>query len=219
MKHQLFKLLTLLSVATLPLAANEHAPARPLDREAKTALQSQVTELKQQQFSEDSAVAKGFTTLHTGQYHFVTGVGLLGETLELEDGSVWDVSYADGYKTLNWLTTDNIVIKPHHSLFSVYDYVIHNLSTGTSVKANLATTPYLFGVNSHWVINMLGDQITLEDGSIWDTASYDWIKKLSWVLNDHIIIGVNDDWLTSGVYPNILINANEDTFVDAACQN
>lgn len=203
-------------------ATDDRSEGRPQTLQTKIAFKehrAQVEKEAEETLDPTAPMEKAYSTLHLGQYHNAVAVGILGESLELEDGSIWSISSSDSYKTLNWLTTDVILIKPNHSWFSVYDYVLENQNTGATVRANLSLTPILFGHNSHWIISILGNEVTLEDGSIWYIPSYDMSQVRNYRLNDHIIVGTNDSWWTSGSYPNILINANEDNYVNASCRN
>lgn len=157
-------------------------------------------------------------TSHSGAFHSPLSVSLLGDTVELEDGSIWAVAAGDTYKTLNWLTSDLLVITPNHTWFSNYLYCMTNQNTGVSVKVNLFLGPIYNGIFTHWIaaINYFTQEICLEDGSIWHLSGFDSAIFNKWLLNDTIIIGVNDGFLSSSK-PNILINVNTLTHSRAKC--
>lgn len=168
-------------------------------------------------------VKKGFqqatyVTTHEGAFHFPIGVSFLGDTVELEDGSIWKVCSNDTYKTLNWLTSDMIIIVPNDSIFSSHDYKLINLNTGAKVKVNLYLGPIYNGAYTHWIvaIDYLYREIYLEDGSIWKMSSFDQSIVNKWLPNDTVIIGINDG-LFSGTNPNILINVNMNNYSIGIC--
>lgn len=154
------------------------------------------------------SVAKGiFHTAHPGAYH--RAISLTPISIELEDGSIWLFHPSDSYITASWFPTDLIVITPNHSIFSSYDYRLTNQNTGTSVVVNLSMGPIYNAPFTHWIqaIDYYNNTLYLDDGSIWNMSSFDNGIVGQWLLNDTVIIGVNDGWLSSG-RPNILINVN-----------
>jgi len=163
--------------------------------------------------------AKTYYTSHEGAYHNPYAVSLFGDTVELEDGSIWAVSLSDRHKTLDWMTSDVILVTQNTSWFSVYNYVLVNLNTGVHVNVNLSLGPIYNGLYTHFVtaVDYLHSEIYLEDGSIWKVSNWDTSISSQWLPNDTIIIGVNDDWLTQGLSPNILINVNTNNYAAANC--
>lgn len=168
-------------------------------------------------------VKKGFqqatyVTTHEGAFHFPKAVSYFGDTVELEDGSIWSVCSNDAYKTMNWLTSDLIIIVPNDSIFSSHDYKLININTGAKVKVNLYLGPIYNGAYTHWIvaIDYLYREIYLEDGSIWKMSSFDQSIVNQWIPNDTVIIGINDG-LFSGSNPNILINVNMNNYSIGSC--
>ncbi|MFQ5728950.1 MAG: hypothetical protein ACE5GN_01145 [Waddliaceae bacterium] len=161
-----------------------------------------------------------YYTTHEGAFHHPLAVSLLGDTVELEDGSIWAVSSGDRYKTLDWMTGDVIIIKPNHCWLSSYDYRLVNINTDASVKVNLSLGPIYNGVFTHWVIaiDYCHREIRLEDGSVWKISSFDNSVMQKWLPNDTVIIGINDGWF-SGSNPNILINVNMNNYAIGNCLN
>lgn len=150
-----------------------------------------------------------FYTSHPGAFHRADYISIFGDSIELEDGSIWSVRGSDAYKTLNWLPSDLIVITPNHSWFSVYNFRLTNQNTGVSVESNLNLGPIYNGPFTHWIVSIdyYHDVVYLEDGSVWNMSYYDGSIVRKWVVNDTVIIGINDSWL-SATRPNILINVN-----------
>lgn len=157
-------------------------------------------------------------TTHQGAFHSPVAISALGDVIELEDGSCWVVAPGDNYRTLNWLTSDLLVITPNHSWFSSHLFCITNQNTGDSVRVNLSLGPIYNGLFTHWIvaINYYTQELCLEDGSIWKLSGFDSSIYNNWLLNDTVIIGVNDGFLSASK-PNILINVNTLTYSKAKC--
>lgn len=162
--------------------------------------------------------AELYQTSHNGVFHYPIAVAALGGMVELEDGSIWSVADEDRYKTLNWLTSDLIVLSPNHDWFSSHLFRMSNQNTSISIKCNLKFGPVYNGVYTHWIIgiNYYTQEIFLEDGSIWQVTGFDSSVFNKWLLNDTVIIGINDGFL-SATKPNILINVNTLTYARAGC--
>lgn len=157
-------------------------------------------------------------TSHTGAFHNPILVSAFGDSVELEDGSIWSIAGGDTYKTFNWLTSDLLVITPNHDWFSSYQFRMTNQSTGVSVKCNLTLGPIYNGLFTHWIVavNYYTQEICLEDGSIWKVTGFDASTFSKWLVNDTVIIGINDGFLSSS-RPNILINVNTLSYARASC--
>ncbi|NGX43661.1 MAG: hypothetical protein K940chlam7_01960 [Chlamydiae bacterium] len=162
--------------------------------------------------------ATTYYTTHEGAFHNPLAVSLLGDTVELEDGSIWAVNSSDRYKTLDWMTGDTIIVTPNHSWFSSYDYCFININTGVHVKVNLSLGPIYNGIFTHWIlaIDYGHREICLEDGSVWEISTFDGSVVDNWLPNDTVIIGINDGWFTGG-NPNILINVNMNNYAMGKC--
>ena len=189
---------------------------------------------KQAEEGEETPQAKSIIsgpTLHLGQYQEIESIGWSEWLLEydgqpawsirLADFSEWVIRSKDRYTTTMWLTSDVVTIKANTSFFRTYDFLIENMTTGEQVQADLQLTPELFGPFSYWIIDIdyLRGEVILSDGSIWDVRGYDYNVLNKWLINDHIIIGINDSFWTKGKSPNLLINANTKTYIHVGCQN
>jgi hypothetical protein len=182
------------------------------EEECKFVLEEE--EMDEEAFKANMIQKKGvnattYYTSHEGAMHHPISVSLLGETVELEDGSIWTVSSSDRYQTLDWMTGDIIIILPNHTWFSAYDYRLVNLNTGANIKVNLSLGPIYNGIYTHWIlaIDYNKREICLEDGSVWKMSWWDGSILNQWLPNDTIIIGINDGWFSGG-NPNMLINVN-----------
>lgn len=173
-------------------------------------------------------VSVNYTT-HTGAFYYPVAISALGDTIELNDRSVWLVASSDAKIAMNWARQQEIylanggpglsvVITPNHSWFSSYQFCLTEQTTGTSVKANLYLGPLYNGLFTHWIvaINYYTQEVCLDDGSIWKLSGLDAGVFNHWLINDTVIIGVNDGFLSSSK-PNILINVNTLTYSRAKC--
>lgn len=167
-------------------------------------------------------ISNGLTyfTSHAGAFHSPLFVFNEGALVEIEDGSRWTVAYEDRYKTLNWYTSDTIVIVPNSSWFSFYSYQMVNQNTGAIVQVNLDIGPFHNGIFTHWVVGFddISGVIYLEDGSVWRVSPFDSTLTRQWLLEDRVIIGVNTGW-NSDTHPNILINVRKVNYIRADCLN
>lgn len=147
-----------------------------------------------------------YYTSHPDAYHHAINVSADGSTLEMEDGSIWDIKWSDRNKALDWRSQHAIVLTPNHSWFSSYNFKFINLDTNEAVRANMILTPVLNNIKTHWIelIDYSARQILLEDGSIWQMSWFDQSVVNKFVQYDVVIIGTNDGWWR-GSNPNILM--------------
>ncbi|ADI38236.1 hypothetical protein [Waddlia chondrophila] len=166
-------------------------------------------EVKSKLIKKSAGTSTTYYTSHEGATHHPIAVSLMGDTVQLEDGSIWIVSSEDRYQTFDWMTGDTIVIVPNHTWFSSYNYCLVNLNTGAKVKVNLSLGPIYNGIYTHWIlaIDYSNREVYLEDGSVWKMSWWDSSIVNQWLPNDTVIIGINDGWF-SGSNPNMLINVN-----------
>lgn len=145
--------------------------------------------------------------------HWLTSIADTCRSLELEDGSHWEISPTDAYILRSWRREDSLVITPNYSWLSSYDYYITNKSSNTYVKANLYVGPVAFGAYSHWIVDIdhFGGHVYLENQMIWCINPQDSYLLKDWAVNDHIIYGLNDSWFTP--FNHILINVNMDNHI------
>lgn len=150
-----------------------------------------------------------YYTSHPAAYQYANSIAFFGETVELNDGSIWSISSNDTYKTASWYTTDLIIITPNHSWLSSYGFCLTNQTTGEVASANLSIGPALpgYGYYTNWITNIdyYYNIVYLQDGSKWNMSSFDSSTVYQWVIGDVVIIGVNDGFLSSSK-PNVLIN-------------
>jgi hypothetical protein len=142
--------------------------------------------------------------------HWLVSIADTSRSLELEDGSHWEVSSSDAYILRNWRREDSLIITPNYSWLCSYDYYITNKTNNTYVKANLYVGPLAFGPHSHWIVDIdyFGGHVYLENQMVWCINPQDNYVLKDWAVNDHVIFGLYDSWFSS--YDHILINVNMD---------
>lgn len=161
-----------------------------------------------------SAQAGYFTTHRDALFHPL----IVGGTVQLDDFSVWIIEPSQSFRTLNWTTIDQIVIRQNFSIWSSYSFILENIDKGWSVEANLDVflEPMYHTAKNHMIISIDPIQclLWLEDGSVW---SYDWWSYMGkWKPGQTVIIGINTGYNRMSE-PNILINANLLQCVRASC--
>ena len=147
--------------------------------------------------------------------HTLMSIAMGSDSIEFEDGSHWQIASSDAFKLNGWFPGDQLVVTPNSFWFSSYDYYITNKRTGNYVKAELFIGPLQFGAYSHWIVGIdyYSGHVFLENGTTWCVAFRDNYLFRDWAINDHIILGINDSWMSN--YDNILINVNVDSFIRA----
>lgn len=147
--------------------------------------------------------------------HFLTSFSLFDNTIELEDGSFWQVYPHDMFKVLSWALNDDLSVAPNYSIYAG-QYLITNHVTGDSLAADLIVGPVDLGPNTHWILGIdrwLG-RVYLENGTFWDVRGLDRHLLADWEVNDTVILGDGaNEWL--GHHDSILINVNMDHYVYA----
>jgi hypothetical protein len=151
--------------------------------------------------------------------HCLIGVSALGDSVELEDGSVWKICRYDGYKALSWRSNDPLTITQNHQWFSSYDYRIVNQNTGETLEAKLFLGPLSFGPHTLYItgIDHVSGDLIVTNGS---GESIDWEISVSdiglfqnWALGDAVIVGQNSGWDSNS--EALLINVNMNNSVRA----
>lgn len=198
---------TILSVSAL----NAQEGTKERERVPVKTRPTQVVECTTEESTSEEQVTNHnlYYTSHPGAFHRVSAVSLMGDTIELEDGSIWSVYSGDSYKTSNWLPGDLVVLTINKRWFSSYDFRMTNQNTGVSVLINLSFGPFYDSPMSHWIVAIDYDYniVYLEDGSVWNMSYFDYGTVRKWLPDDTVIIGINDE-IFSYQKPNFLLNVN-----------
>ncbi|MCB1111460.1 MAG: hypothetical protein H7A37_02800 [Chlamydiales bacterium] len=202
------------------LAADENIPVgtRQMEWTDEMRTQEEIVQKEREEIEEDEMVAAGnYYSSHEGAYYSPIAVSSNGGSVTLHDGSCWTIRSWDSHKTLDWLTSDTIVILPNWPHWSTYQFKLHNVQTGKTCEANLTLGPVYNGACTHWIvaIDYTWSEIILEDGSRWKISIFDDSTLKKWLINDTVMIGNNDSFMR----PNILINVNMLNYVEAECTN
>lgn len=151
--------------------------------------------------------------------HWLSSISAFGDSVELEDGSVWKVSYYDQYKANHWRSRDPLIVTQNHRWFSKYAYRIINKTTGASIETNLHFGPIKNGELSLYItsIDPIQQNIQLTNGreeiSHWEICSKDGEEFARWEPYHSVIVGYNSGW--DSHYECILINVTVNNFVRA----
>src|SRR5579872_4860788 len=147
--------------------------------------------------------------------HWLIGTSSLGDSIEIEDSSIWKINGYDSYKALSWRSNDPLLITQNTRWFSSYNYKIVNQATGSSLEANLIIGPLQFGALTKTIafIDWHMGEIVLTDLSRYQISCYDISVFSNWQINDAVIVGYNSGWDSN--CESILINVNMDNFIRA----
>ena len=190
---------------------------RALSEELQLYMDAKIIEEEENPNQKDDCDVQLQTGLFDNQYpqiffpywcHSISSVSAFGDSLALEDGSIWDVHPSERGVIMNWKESDVLLIYPNRAWFSTYKYKIENTALGTTVYANMTYGPFLNGEFSLRIIAIdpIRNEIYLNDNSRWKICSSDQYLLNQWVVGDYIIVGSNNSWLCS--LKNILINSN-----------
>lgn len=146
--------------------------------------------------------------------HSLSALSALGDSIILEDGSIWSLNARDSDEVLSWKESDPLLIYPNTAWFSSYKYKIINQVLNTSVEVTLTYGPIIGGDFSLQIIaiDYMKGELFLSDNSRWMICSSDKYLLSEWLVGDYIIVGsnnspwVNFPWVCS--LKNILINSN-----------
>jgi len=124
--------------------------------------------------------------------HQLVAFTCLGDEVEIEDSSLWEVNPADSHKVFLWSSKDPLVFYPERNIFSNYNYKVKNLSTKEIVDLNLKKAP-LDTENTLKIVSLdyENNEVELSDESTWKVNLRDTNYK-DWLVGDFIIVGLNE---------------------------
>lgn len=156
----------------------------------------------------EEAVSKGIFDsyylgrLHADSFNHIFGYSWDGSTVEMLDGSKWNIATGQ-YLVTHWVKSDDIFIKPA-LWYASTKYVLHNYTLDETVEANLYDLPSYAGYTYNIInIDYYQGLIILSDNTVWQMNPSD--NYSNWQIGDRVIVGVNNYWRTAS-YPQILIN-------------
>ncbi len=160
-------------------------------------------------------------------YHRIISVAIDGSSIEIEDGSQWNVPNSQSYEVSSWQTSDQVMISPNRFYRSNYKYYLTNTNRRSYVNCNLSLEPIIGGNNNYRIIHLdlCNGQVYLKTAgpdrhgneTHWyiDPADRHVIKN--WTMNQAVIVGTNNNWFASWFSKcnRILINSECNTYVRA----
>jgi hypothetical protein len=141
--------------------------------------------------------------------YYVKCTGVDGETLTMNDETVWAIANNSMSTVASWAPNSPIVITPSN-WYSQYDYYITNVLTHESATAKLSQGPFVKYSIFIEQIDWNGGFIYLTNGTRWTIAPSNRVRP--WQAGQAVLIGLNTKWLSRGY---ILVNINEDNYLEA----
>jgi hypothetical protein len=152
--------------------------------------------------------------------HTIKSTSEDSQSIEIEDGSHWEVDPSSASTVTGWRLGEAISITPNYnSWFSydnpAYEYYITNKNTQTYVKAKLKMGPVQFGLNSNWIISIdaYSGRVVLQNNMQFHVDASERYLLKKWEVNDHIILGNYSSWFSGN--NRILINVEMNNHVRA----
>lgn len=148
--------------------------------------------------------------------HWIMKISALGDSLEIENGAVFEFDAWDGEKALYWQTQTPITITQNRTWFSKYSYRIVEQNSGESIPANLKLGCYENSEYTYFlsIIDRNQGAVALTNHLNLSICPDDAKAFATWHEGQAIIIGINSGW-QSRTYNLILINVNKNNFVRA----
>lgn len=149
--------------------------------------------------------------LQSNVRNHVFGYTEKGFSLQLKDGSMWEVTPHKREMIMQWRKSERLFIKPAYTVFlpskfMTYKYVLYNekrneFAEVKLIKESVPMDGGAFIINS---IEPYQQIIQLNDGTFWQInlteSEFD-----KWEIGHRVFVGVNNNWRTEK-YPYILIN-------------
>jgi hypothetical protein len=202
--NQFFSSLVAAMLFALPLTASDIAPYKVLNPGQEVIEKPQTV-----------VHGAGHRTTHNGSNHVYVGTTLLGDQIEIEDGSHWMVKPDDRQKLHKFEPGHSIQVFQNTSWFGTpsFPYLIYNEITYQTLQVENTAPPDWDSYFTRYIIEInkpaYGEGILkLNDGSVWilpDTQR-DRDCWTLWLPNHTVIIGSNVSVWSGYFNPDILIN-------------
>ena len=140
--------------------------------------------------------------------HRIAFIATSGDSIELEDGSIWKIGRYDWQKGSYLHLRDLVTITQNNRWFSYSPYRIIDQRTGLSLEAELARGPLYPSLAIETIDREAGTILlanTEGEKTVWEVSQSDRALFANWTSNDPLIIGQNSDWDQS--CKGLLINA------------
>lgn len=134
-------------------------------------------------------------------------------TIQIEDGSVWQVLSGDLSKMGSFESTDLSFRADESWLSSSCACYFVNKETGEKIGVKLISAPIGYDQNSHWIayIEQKKSILFLDNGSIFSLYDNDREYFKNWRIDDFVITGDYHSWLSQSRH--ILFNYRTQEFI------
>lgn len=208
------------------------AGSKKLSEEERVALKQKRAEVAEQGNERGELVSNDmYMTTHPMAGHGIYKTSPLGDRIELNDGSIWQVWFSSDWEVVRrWMYWNDQVIICPGTFFDAADYLLVSQRTGEVVPVNLVEIevivgdPYFMGQRL-WIerVDYIFDmvcgcyfyEIRLNDGSYWEVDTRDTYIASLMCPGDIVFVGV-DEHFGSPSY-NILVHFNTLEYVHADC--
>ena len=138
--------------------------------------------------------------------YYLKGTGADGETLTMNDETVWVIAGNSTETVASWALNSPIVISPSR-WYSKYGYYITNTRTNETATAKLSQGPFVKYAIFIQQIDWNSGFVSLSNGTRWTVRPS---RSTPWQTGQAVLIGQNSGW--TGY---ILVNINQDTYLEA----
>jgi hypothetical protein len=142
--------------------------------------------------------------------------------LYLNDGTVFRINDCNSSaQVCKWYINDPVIIYPNHSLFHSEDYYLYNENSKGCAYGNISCSPNANDLNYFQIVEISysNNVITLVNGTqtrFYFEVSPEHIYKVSsWLVQDCLILGWDQDTWGYNTFPYILINTNKNEYVNS----
>ena len=141
--------------------------------------------------------------------YYIKSTGVDGETLTMNDETVWAIASNSASIVASWTPNSPIVITPSN-WYSQYDYYLTNALTHESATAKLSQGPFVKYAIFIQQIDWNNGFVYLTNGTRWTFSPSNRIRP--WQAGQAVLIGLNTGWFSKSY---ILVNINEDNHLEA----